>query len=101
MSTTSVLAAATGSASTSATDPVSPLLAPQLYSSSVGSAVPVDGEEEVLAGFVGQVSSASSRKSRKDSQDTEKILDLLQTGNEWTQKTLEMIDSTLPASTLN
>ena len=90
MSKPSVLAVATGSASTSATDPITPLLVPHFSSSSVGSAVPEDGEEEVLAGLVDQIPPSSMIKS-------EEILNHLKTGNEWMQKTLELIDSTLSA----
>ena len=89
----SVLAAAAGSAPTSTTNPVPPLLVPQCSSSSVGSAVPKDGEEEVLAGSVYKVPSASSRMPRKEIWDTEEVL--FKTGNEQTQKTLDLIDSTL------
>ena len=41
----------------------------------------------------------STKRSSKENRDTEKILNLLKTSNEWTQKTLEQIDSTLSAST--
>ena len=49
MSTTTVLAAAVGLASSVVTDPVPPLLVPQRFSCSLGSGDNKDGKEEVLA----------------------------------------------------
>ena len=39
------------------------------------------------------------KRSRKDGKDTEEIINLLRTGNEHNQKTLELIDNTFSAST--
>ena len=77
--------AAAGSASHSATEPEPPLLLLQYPISSGGSAAPEEGEEEVLVESIDQVPPVSSRKLRKGSPDTEEILNLLKTGNKWTQ----------------
>ena len=81
VSTTAVLAAAMGSASTVAIDPVPPLLVPQCSRSSLGSGSNEDGEDEVLAGLVYQVTPVSTKRSSKKSEDTEQILNLLKVGS--------------------
>ena len=49
----------------------------------------------MLAGLADQVTPVFTKMSNKESRDTEKILNLLKTGKEQTQKTLDQIDSTL------
>ena len=91
MTVRSIPAATAGSASTSVTDPVPPLLIPQHSTSFTASAVLDDPKEEVLAGSVDQFTPASSKKSNKEGM--EEILNFLKTGNKDTQKTLALIDS--------
>ena len=74
-----VLVTSVGSAFTSATDTVSPLTG----TSTLCSVVPNDPDEEVLP--VDQLPPASSKKSRMEGRGTEKILNLLTTGNECSQ----------------
>ena len=54
------------------------------------SVVADDTEEEILAGSIDQFHPASSKKSSKEGKDTEEILNLLKTGNEHTQETIEL-----------
>ena len=61
--------------------------------------LPDDAEEDVLVGLADQLPPASNRKSGRESQDAEEILNLLKTGNEWLQKTLELIGGICSAST--
>ena len=56
------------------------LLVHQCSNNSVGSAVPEDGDKEVLVGLV------YSRKSTKYIRNTEDILNLLKTGHQWMKK---------------
>ena len=99
MSTTTVLAAATGLVFSISINPVPPKLVPQHSSSALGSGSNGNCEEEVLVGLVDQITPVSTKRSSKDSRDTEQILNLLKMGNEQTQNTLEQIDSTLSAFT--
>ena len=69
VSTTGVLAAAAGSESSVATDPIPPLLVPQQSSSFLDSGGNNDGEEEVLVGSVDQITPVSSKRSTKESRD--------------------------------
>ena len=52
----------------------------------------------MLAGSVDHVIPLSTKRSSKESRDTEEILNLLKMGNKQTKKTLEQMESTLPAS---
>ena len=81
--------------------PSTPLTLPQCPSSSVGSAANKDGEDEVLAGSVHQITPVSTNRSSNETWDSKEILNLLKTGNKWAHETLEHIDSTLSASTLD
>ena len=98
VSTPAVQAAAAGSASSVATDPVPPLLVPQCSSSSLGSGGNEDGEEKVLAESIDQVTPLPTKRSSKESRDTEEILNLLKVGNEQSKKILEQNDNALSAS---
>ena len=97
MSPSAVLAASTGSASSTsvATDPVTPSLEPQCANCSLGYGGNEDGEEEVLEGSVYQVTPLISTRSSKDSWETEDILNILKVSQEQTKK---QIHSTLAAS---
>ena len=100
-SISAVSAAAAGSASSVATDPVPPLLVPQHSSSSLGSGGTIDGEEEVLAGLVDQITRLTTKRSSKESGDTEGISNLPKESNEQTKGTLDQIDSSFSASSSN
>ena len=83
MSRTALPSAAAGSSSTVVTDTVAPLLEPQHSSSSVGSAVNKDGEEEVWVWSLDQITLVSTKSSSKETWDSDKTLNILKTGNKY------------------
>ena len=98
MPTTTVPAAAAGSASTVAMAPVPLLLVTQFSSSSVGSAVNEDGKEEVFVGLVEDITLVSNKRPSKESQATKEVVNLWKKTIKQTQKSLEQLESTLSAS---
>ena len=70
----------------------------QYSSSSLGSGGNKDGEEEVLAGSVDQVTPVSTKRSFNKSRETGEILNFLKASQDQTKNTLEQIDTTLAAS---
>ena len=61
-----ILAAVTGLSCATMSDPLPPVLVPQSFTIFTGSAVPDDGEKDVLVGSANQIFPVYSRKSRRD-----------------------------------